>query len=58
MSALVSALIPALRQVARDKAKREADGTTRKRRWRDDPANRAIENERKRERYANRSKPK
>ena len=55
MSALLNALLPALAQVERDGGSvltpgtpGEYSGTVRKRNWRQDPTNRAIENARKR----------
>ena len=51
MSALLDALLPALAQVERERAVVEhSGGDRRKRRWREDPGNRAAENARRRER--------
>ena len=49
MSALVDALLPALAQIEREQGKVELAGTHRKRQWRVDPINRAIEAKRKRD---------
>ena len=58
MTPLLATILPALAQIERERApvivKPSSESAQRKRRWRDDPVNRAIEAKRKREKYANR----